>query len=74
MILNNPNMKPTDRYLKGILEENYKGTSERKILKLPCGCTSIELDKPQDVFSNCPVCGKPFHLVWQMKPKIRGVS
>ena len=69
-----PNIKPTDRYLKQLLQESYDGTTSRKILKLPCGCTSIELEKPQDVQGVCLVCMKPFYLVWsKINPQIKGV-
>ena len=71
MILNSPDMRPTDKYLKQLLQESYDQKSQHKILKLPCGCESIELEKPEDVSGACPVCSKPFYLVWQAKPKIR---
>ena len=74
MLLNDPNMRPTDKYLKQILDDNYSGsTKQRYITKLPCGCTSIELEKPEDISGVCPVCNKPFYLVWQRQPKFKGV-
>lgn len=72
MLLNDPNMKPTDKYLHQLLNESYQQESSHKVVQLPCGCTSIELDKPQDVSGLCPVCTKPFYLVWSLNPKFRG--
>lgn len=75
MLLNSPDMRPTDKYLHNLLQESYKGESKHKILKLPCNCTSIELSKPEDVRGVCPVCYKPFYLVWsKVAPKLRGTG
>lgn len=72
MLLDSADMKPGDKYLKQLLQEGYDQNSSRKVLKLPCGCVSIELLKPEDVSGVCPKCMKPFYLVWQRQPKIRG--
>ena len=75
MILNSPDMKPTDKYLKQILDDNYRGgTKQRYITRLPCGCQSIELEQPADLSGVCNMCGKPFHLIWQRQPKFKGVA
>lgn len=66
-------MRPTDKYLKQLLDESYKQESKHHVVKLPCGCTSIELDKPQDVSGMCNICFKPFQLIWQRQPKFRGI-
>lgn len=71
MILNDANMKPTDKYLKSLLQESYTQESKHYVVKLPCGCTSIELDKPQDCSGICNICGKAFQLIWQRQPKFR---
>lgn len=72
--ISDPNMRPTDKYLRQLLQETYTGESKHKILKLPCGCMSIELDKPEDKSGVCPKCLKPFYLVWsKVNPKIKGV-
>lgn len=64
MLLQDPNMKPTDKYLKSLLQENYDAQMQRKVLQLPCGHANIELTKPGDVYVQCPKCLKKFQLIW----------
>lgn len=58
------NLRPTDRYLKQLLQEDYNQESKHYVLRLPCEHGSIELDKPQDVYVQCNICFKKFHLLW----------
>lgn len=53
------------------LDKEYNQRPIRQILKLPCGCTSIEITRPQDQYVTCPECYKKFLLIWQSKPKIQ---
>lgn len=71
MILNSPDMRPTDKYLKSLLQESYTQESKHYIVKLPCSHGSIELEKPGDVTGICNTCKKPFYLVWSLKPKFK---
>lgn len=74
MILQDANMKPTDRYLKNLLQESYDQKSKHQVCKLPCGHGSFELEKPQDVTVQCNTCKKVFKLLWsKINPKIRQV-
>lgn len=64
MILSDPNMKPTDRYLKSLYQEQYDATMKKHILQLPCGHSNIELERPGDAYLQCPKCFRKFQLVW----------
>ena len=46
----------------------------RKILKLPCNCTSVEILRPEDTYIVCPVCFKKYLLTYSKigKHKIEG--
>ena len=75
MILNSPDMKPGDKYLKHLLQESYSQESKHQICKLPCGHGSFELTEPRDVFVECNTCHKKYQLVWSMvNKKIRELA
>lgn len=55
-----------------ILREQHRGYGPiHKILKLPCGHESVEIDKPEDQWVHCSTCHKDFRLVWSNN-KIEG--
>lgn len=58
------NMRPTDKYLKQLLQEGYDGVSKHETWQLPCGHGSIELTSKQDVYLQCNTCKRKFQLVW----------
>ena len=65
MLLQDPNMKPTDRYLKSLYQEQYDANMKNTYaLQLPCGHANIQLDKPGDAYLQCPKCFRKFQLVW----------
>lgn len=67
------NYRPSDKYLHQLLQEGYDQESKHYVTKLPCGCINLELEKPQDISGLCPVCSKPFNLIWSMTaPKFKG--
>lgn len=56
------------------LDKEWDKRPVRQILKLPCGCTSVELSRPEDTYVTCPVCYKKFLLIYSKigKHKIEG--
>jgi len=55
-------------YRKGAGESIYT------IVKLPCGCTSIEVIKPTDQLLICPRCKKKFYLTWTMRDQAKKIK
>ena len=56
------------------LKEREKGSSKHVIVKLPCGCTSVEITRPGDKYITCPRCGHSYRLTWSRlgRHKIEG--
>lgn len=62
------NFRPTDKYVKQVLDETYYGQQKQKpvVLKLPCECVSIQILEPKTIRPVCPKCGKKYILSWSM--------
>lgn len=56
------------------IDREYDQRPVRTILKLPCGCTSIEITRPGDQYVVCPSCFHKYLLTWSKidKHKIEG--
>jgi len=54
------------------IELAFKPEKKQKfhLVKLVCGCMSIEIKQPRDQVLVCGKCGKKTLLVWQYKPKL----
>lgn len=56
------------------LDKEYDTRPTMKIVKLPCGHESRQIERPGDQFVMCGVCCKSFLLTWSKigKSKITG--
>lgn len=58
------NYRPTDRYLKQLLQESYDQESKHEIWNLPCGHGNIEITERRDMWIQCNTCHKKYQLMW----------
>jgi len=53
-----PLNEDVNRLLNRVPKDNLQ------IVKLPCGCASVEVTKTGDQWLKCPKCQKSFLLIW----------
>lgn len=74
MNLPDANARPTDRYLKQLLQESYDQKSKHEIWSLPCGHGNTEITQRQDMWIQCNTCQKKYQLMWSaVNKKVREI-
>lgn len=60
----------SDEQIRQLHKADERRSDARKVIKLPCCGTSVELRRTGDQLIACPNCGKRNAVTWGLQPTI----